>query len=402
VQTTEIALPVMHAKQAEIDAGAKRFTIVRAGRRFGKDILFERRLIRRTADVPLQGWFAPSYRMMTENFKSVRNRLAPIVSRATESLHRLELINGATVEFWSLDNYDAARGRKYGHITINEAGMAANLSDAWNFVIRPTLADLRGGADIGGTPKGLNYFYELERDNTERADWAAFHYTTYDNPHIPPDEIEAMRESLPDSVWRQEILAEFVEDGAFFQNVDECCVIEHPADPTAHEGHAFTAGLDLALTNDFTRLRIFCSTCGEAVDWWGGNRMDYYMQREFIMQVLNKWPNVVLLPERNSMGAPNVEEFVRAGISVAKGPDDGYGFQTTSGSKADLILGLALAMQKKEIKLPKEDANELRAYEVEMTATNPKFSAPEGQHDDRVIADALAWWARLHTPWWTS
>jgi hypothetical protein len=34
----------------------------------------------------------------------------------------------------------------------------------------------------------------------------------------------------------------------------------------------------------------------------------------------------------------------------------------------------------------------LRSYEVEVTTTNPKFSAPDGQHDDRVISLALAWW----------
>ena len=352
----------------------------------------ERRMIRRIQSVKQQGWFAPSYRMMTENFKSVRNRLAPIVTRATESLHRLELVNGATLEFWSLDNYDASRGRKYGYVTINEASMSPNLKDAWDFVIRPTLADVRGGADIGGTPKGLNFFYELERDNGKNSDWSAFHYTTYDNPYIPRDEIEAMKSSLPERVFRQEILAEYVEDGAFFQNVDECCIIQQPDKPDSHPGHRFVAGLDWALTEDFTRLTVVCATCGKAVDWWGGNRMDYGMQRAFIVDMLKKWKGVVLLPERNSMGGPNVEELGKAGIMIATGPDGGMGFQTTSATKVDLITRLALALQKKELQLPAEYADEMRVFEVEVTATNPKFSAPKNQHDDRVISAALAWY----------
>ena len=351
----------------------------------------ERRLIRRIEKVARQGWFAPSYRMMTENFKSVADRIAPLITRKTESLHRLELVNGATVEFWSLDNYDAARGRKYGNVTINEAGMAPNLQDAWNFVIRPTLADIRGGADLGGTPKGLNYFYGLERDNSNSADWACFHFTTYDNPYIPRDEIEAMKQSLPAMTFQQEILAEYVESGAFFQNVAECCVIEHPDDPNKHEGHRFCAGLDWAITEDFTRLLVLCATCNKTVDWWGGHKMDYTMQRGLIFGVLSKWKEATILPERNSMGGPNVEELSKATM-VANGPDGAKGFYTTSTSKAELIMSLALALQKTEVQLPVEYADELRAYEVEMTTTNPKFNAPSNQHDDRVIAAALAWW----------
>ena len=395
----EIALPVLHEKQAHVEAHARRFNLVRAGRRWGKDVLGERRLIRRVSNVASQSWYAPSYRMMVENYQSIHNRIAPIVTRATESLHRLELVNGAVIKFWSLDNFDAARGQKDGHVTINEAAAAPNLKEAWQNVIRPTLADLEGGADFWSTPRGLNFFYELERDNK---DWGVFHFTTYDNPYIPRGEIEAMKASLPETVFRQEILAEYVESGAFFQNIDEVCVIDAPANPKDHAGHAFSAGLDLALTEDFTRLLVLCRTCSKAVDWWGGNRMDYFMQRGHIMDTLKKWPGVVLLPERNSMGVPNIEEFHRDGITLGKGPDKGFGFQTTSTTKADLILGLALAMQKKEVQLPREYADELRAYEVEMTAANPKFSAPSGQHDDRVIAAALAWWNATNVTWWMS
>lgn len=402
----DIALPVLHPKQDYMDAHSRRFNVARCGRRFGKDVWMERRIIRRTASVKFQAFFAPSYRMMTENFQSIRNRLSPIVTRATESLHRLELVNGAVLEFWSMDNVDAARGHKYGWVTINEAAQALKGREAWDFVIRPTLADLAGGADIGGTPRGLNWFYELERDNKDSPDWAMFHYTTYDNAvskggHIPDAEIDAMAASLPDRVVKQEILAEYVEDGAFFANVDEVCIIQQPDSPDNHKGHRIVAGLDWALTTDFTRLRVLCATCSRVVDWWGGNKMDYSMQRGLIAGVLSKWETVVLLPERNSMGAPNIEELSKT-ITIGRGPDGGRGFNTTSASKAELIMSLALACQKKEVALPAEDADEMRSYEVEMTAINPKFNAPPGQHDDRVIADALAWWAAKNQSWWMS
>ena len=203
-----------------------------------------RRIVLRTQNRYPQGWFAPTYRMMTENYKLIQNQLAPIITRASASEHTIELQGGSVIDFWSLDNFDAARGRKYGWVTINEAAFAPNLLEAWNYVIRPTLADMQGGADFGFTPKGMNGAYSLWSQAEGNAEWTRSHYTTHDNPYIPPAEIEAMRASLPERTYRQEILAEFIEDGAFFQGVDKCCVIDAPDVPANHIGHRFFAGLD--------------------------------------------------------------------------------------------------------------------------------------------------------------
>ena len=56
-------------------------------------------------------------------------------------------------------------------------------------------------------------------------------------------------------------------------------------------------------------------------------------------------------------------------------------------------------MERGEVLLPVEYADELRAYEVTVTSTNPKFSAPSGQHDDRVMSAALAWWQASQFGW---
>lgn len=357
------------------------------------------RAARRVSKKYPQGWFAPSYRMMTENYNQLYNILAPIVLRANRTDYRLEMQGGGIIEFWSLDNYNAARGRKYGWVTINEAAACQYLLDSWNYVIRPTLADMQGGADFGSTPKGLNDFHKVWQMAADNQDWARFHFTTYDNPHIKKSEVDAMRQAMPDRVFRQEIMAEFLEDGSFFQNVNGCCVIEVPDKPEQHAGHRLAAGLDWAMSEDFTVLTVICGTCGKAVDWYRVNRMDYTQQRAAIAERLARWKGVVLLPERNSIGQPNIEMLISAGLAVAAGPDGQMGFNTTSSTKAELINRLAVSMERGEVLLPVEYADELRAYEVTVTSTNPKFSAPSGQHDDRVMSAALAWWQASQFGW---
>lgn len=382
--------------QVRILREMRRFNVLDCGRRWGKTDLCEILI----ADPLLKGypvgWFAPSYKILNEAWSEINRIYAPLIVSSNRTEKRIELITGGVLDGWTLNDEGAARGRKYKRIVVDEAARVKNLMDIFNYDLRATLIDYAGDAFFPSTPKGLNDFWKMWEIAADDPEWARWQMGTIENPYLSPSEVEQMRLTMPGRVAQQELDAEFLEDGAFFQNVDACCVIDQPSSPSEHEGHRIVAGLDWALSQDFTRLTIFCTTCGCAVDWWGATRMDFTMQRAFIVERVQAW-NATLLPERNSIGAPNIEALIQEGLTIAIGPDGGAGFNTTSGTKSQLILGLALAMDRKEIRLPREYAGEMRAYEVEVTASNPKFSAPEGQHDDRVISAALAWWCVINS-----
>lgn len=395
MQHIQINLPEAHAGgQLQSEQQARRFNIWCCGRRWGKDVLLERRMVRKA----LKGgkpcaWYAPSYRMLTENWRMLRDVFAPVTLRASDTEHRIELVTGNVVEAWSLDNPDSSRGRKYGHIAINEAAMVGRLIDAWNMVIRPTLADYRGSADFGTTPKGLNDFYRIWMAANDNPDWTRHHYRTDDNPHIPPDEVAEMRRTLPERVVRQELDAEFVEDGGYFQGVDLAAVIDQPDTPEQHQGHYLVMGCDFALSEDYTVLTVGCRDCAKVVDWQRFNQLDYTYQRERIYSMADKWAIRGILPERNSIGEPNIE-LIRDRVLVLNGADGKPGFLTTATTKPGLIQGLAVAIEQRKLLIPRDFADELKTYEVEtMASGHPKFSAPPGYHDDRVISLALTWQA---------
>ena len=393
-----IQLPRMHAAQNVIKAKAQRFNVICAGRRFGKDVLAQDRAVfyalgRRS---PV-AWFAPSYRMLSDNFRMLSNSLAPVVmgKRVNE---RMEVAGGGFIDFWSLEQPDRARGRKYRFAIINEAAMVADLIDAWNMVIRPTLADLQGGAEFYSTPKGLNGFYTLYSQAEDNPEWSRFHYSSYDNPHMPRVELDAMQTSLPERVFRQEIMAEFLEDGAYFQRVHEAAIIEQPDEPEQHAGHYLVAGLDWAQSDDYTVLTIACRDCNKVVDWDRFNQIDFTYQRERVIDKLSRW-GAAVLPERNSIGQPNIE-LMRDRVTVLGGPDNLPGFMTTATSKPALIQALASGLEHDRFLIPAEYADEMLSYQVEvMAGGHQKFEAPRGQHDDRVISLALAWWAMSRAQW---
>ena len=337
-------------------------------------------------------WFAPTYKMLSQIWREMKLLLGPLTLELNEQEKRIGLRSGGHIDFWSLDVGAAARGRKYARVAIDEAAMVPDLEETWHEVIRPTLTDLAGDAFFASTPKGLNFFHRLYQkgiDPDEPA-FAAFQRPTAANPFIPPAEIAHAREELPDLVFRQEYLAEFLSlaDSAVFRNVEACLCAPLDATPAAHAGHRICGGLDWGQAEDFTALSLFCADCREEVFLDRYRRLPYAMMRDRIKAAIDMWGCKELLAELNAIGVPNCEALRADGVKVA-------GFMTTAISKPQIIQSLALCFERAEAKWLSVPwaAEELRAYEIKLSPTTgrPSYGAPEGGHDDSCIARALAW-----------
>ena len=158
-------------------------------------------------------YLAPTNKMLLEVWRTLLDTLAPIILKKSEIEHRIELYGGGIVDFWSLDDPDSCRGRKYKRAVIDEAAKVLHLKRAWTQVIRPTLTDLRGDAWFLSTPRGKNnYFYDLFKLPETYDNWASFQSPTVSNPYIDPDEVEEARGQLDPLTFAQEYLASFVTE----------------------------------------------------------------------------------------------------------------------------------------------------------------------------------------------
>jgi hypothetical protein len=199
--------------------------------------------------------------------------------------------------------------------------------------------------------------------------------------------------------YRQEILAEFLEgEGAVFRNINDCMhapTVEPGAH--AHMGHRIVAGLDWAKQADYTAISAVCADCHVEIARDRFNQIDYTVQRGRLVAFVSRWGVTALYPESNSIGGPNIEALQRdpelRNVRIVP-------FETTATSKPPLIESLVLAFEREECQWQDDPiwAGELEAYEAKYSATTgrPSYSAPEGLHDDTVIARALAWQAATH------
>jgi len=376
-----------HQGQAEVHNSPARFKVLAAGRRWGKTRLG----VNECLDVAAQGgrawWVAPSYKMSEVGWRPLK-RIGGMIGAEIRKVDRMiNLPSGGSVQVRSADDPQSLRGEGLDLVVNDE--VAFMKEEAWTEALRPALSDRQGKALFISTPKGHNWFWRMfQRGKAGEHDYAAFTFPTSSNPYIVPAEIEAARRSLPERIFRQEYLAEFLDDaGGVFRRVMDAATAEEQDVP--QENHEYVLGVDWGQMVDFTVIVVLDITTKSMAYIDRFNQIDYIIQSDRLKAVVNRFKPTTVIAEFNSMGIPVVERLVDDGLPIQP-------FTTTNASKAEIIRGLQNAFENGEIRILNDPIliGELQAYEQERTPSGLwKFGAPEGMHDDTVIALALAWWS---------
>ena len=379
---TKIVIPPidLHPGQQAILDSAARFRVASCGRRFGKTLLATEWLALMPGsaiDGKPVAFFSPTYKLLLDVWSDMERTLKPVTAKANKTEMRIELITGGKIDFWTLEDMDAGRGRKYSRIVLDEAAHARYLKDAWERAIAPTLTDYRGEAWFISTPNGINYFHELFQRGQDPAhpDWASFHMPSTVNPHIPADEIAGKRLELPELVFRQEYLAEFVTFGAGLVKPE--MIVETPCPP----GLPIVLGIDLAISEkqgaDFTAI-VAMARDAEGRVWIKEVerfRAGFHEVIQRIKAAAARHNPTLIAIEQTQYQAAVVQELARTTTLPVRGirPD------------RDKLTRFAPLLTRYEQRLVRHDPSGVpAAFRDELLAF------PEGEHDDMVDAAAHA------------
>lgn len=377
----------MHPGQAKIESEATRFNAVACGRRWGKSKYLTRRMALRALKGETYGYFAPTYKILTEVFNEAAGRLSS-VGKVLKSEKRIELATNGLIEFWTLEDADAGRSRRYHEVGIDEAGLVKDLETRWHQAIRPTLTDFKGEAWLAGTPKGRNFFWNAFSYGQDplNLEWSSWRMPTETNPYIDPSEIEAARLGMPERSFQQEFLAEFLDEaGGVFRGVREVVQVGRKS----HAGKAASIGIDIARIEDFTVLTAMDAE-GVQLAFKRFNQISWERIYGEITEFAKQFQGCPIWLDATGAGDPVYERVKKDNPGHKVNP-----FVFTNSSKEGLIDNLAMRIEQKNCELLDipEQTNELLAYQYELTPSrNVRMNAPEGMHDDTVIALALAAW----------
>ena len=198
--------------QTDVFNDTTRFKIVAAGRRTGKSRLAAWMLIINALQTERGHVFyvAPTQGQARDIMWTTLLELAhPVVKGSHINNLQITLINGATISLKGADRPETMRGVSLKFLVLDE--YADMKPSVWETILRPALADQKGQALFIGTPMGRNHFYDLYQYGALGDDetYKAWHFTSYNNPLLDPEEIDMAKKSMSSYAFRQEFLASF-------------------------------------------------------------------------------------------------------------------------------------------------------------------------------------------------
>jgi hypothetical protein len=361
-----------------------RYSLIEASTKAGKTVgcmawLFEQALAGKEGDN--FWWIAPIYAQAKIAFRRLKRGLPKSLFKANETELTITLLHGPVIWFKSAEKPDALYGDDVKAGVIDEASRVRE--DSF-FAIRSTLTATRGKLRIIGNVKGRkNWFYRMCRKaQAGSKDMAYAKLTAYDAVDggvIDKAEIEDAKEQLPENVFRELYLAEASDDEGNPFGIKHIAAITVKGMPS--DSPAVACGVDLAKSVDWSvviGMDKLARVCG--FERWQHVPWDTTEKR--ILELCGKTPSLV---DSTGVGDPIVERLQAKRRNVFEG------FQISAPSKQRLMEGLAVAIQSHSIQIPDGPIRaELDNFEYVYTRTGVKYSAPEGYHDDCVIALALA------------
>lgn len=385
--TLELVTPHKGGQRA-IYLHPARFQVVACGRRFGKTelgkVIATREMIQNGGEV---WWIAPQYKMSTAVWRMLLKTFKPIATWISAQERTIEIENGGKLVVWAGDtNPDAMRGGAPNIVILDEAAMLPS-SDLWFSVLVPALTDYSGRAYFLSTPRGRNWFFEIfnmgKSDNPDFSDYKSWNFPSINNPFFKREEFEKARKTTPDAFFRQEYLAEFMEDtGSIFRGVTNISIASYKE---PYDGN-FIIGVDWGRKRDFTVFSVFDIDTREQVDMVRMNKIDWKIQRDALKELIEAWKPMDVYIEHNSIGDVLYSNLLEDGVVVSTHYND-------HNNKRKIIEQLSLDIEAGNIILLNDptQVRELQAYEMQITKTGKvTYNAPGGYHDDTVIATAIA------------
>ena len=304
-----------------------------------------------------------------------------IIARKHESQAWFELKNGSRISMQSAEGMKSLVSEKLHGLVADE--FCQYREAVYEQYLGPMLLTTGGPVIFCGSPWGMNWGYRTALAAQRTPNWSYHHWSSFDSPYANAAYLEQERARMPDRAFRQQYLAEFLTDGGeLFRNIDNAIA------PAGKPDDNVVIGLDLARTKDWSHLYAFNGR-GEWVDSKRIGHLGWDVQRIAVMEMYRrlKAKKVVIDVTGIRLGEEAVAgDLRRENLTVEA-------VTLTGESKTAVIHNLMWRFDMNAIRIAMDTADEFRRYtSVSLPSGHERYTAPEGEHDDQVMAAALAMW----------
>ena len=311
----------LHPSQSQIAKDTHRFRVVNCGRRFGKTVLAVLEMIALASgkEKGSVAYIAPTYQQARDiAWAQLKDLARPVIQQINES--RLEIIitnkygKTSKIALRGWESVETLRGQAFDFLVLDEVSSYRNFWVNWQEVLRPTLTDRKGQCLFISTPKGFNHFYDLSQLEIKDPDYKSFHFSSYDNPYIPKEEIDKARQELTEDRFAQEYLADFRKtQGLVYKEFDRGRHIWRGEYKEVGKGLVKTIGsVDFGFTNPCAVLTIKKDNDGRYFvekEYYQRQNTDEQIADYTVSQSFN-----IVYPDPES--ASGVETLKRKGVNI--------------------------------------------------------------------------------------
>lgn len=310
----------LHEAQKKVYDDISRYRVICAGRRWGKSVLSQLIAIRWAVEHPggLVWIVSPTYRQGKQihwrGIQQILSRTNWVVKKNEVDLS-ITLKNGSSIELKGAENPDALRGVRLNGLVVDEIASIRNWDWLWSEVLRATLTDYQAPALFISTPKGYNHFHELYKMGEDTEGYKSWKFTSYDNPYIKKEEIDAAKKELTEDTFYQEYMADFRKyTGSVYKDFAREVHVITPFD--IPQDWSIYRAIDFGSTNP--TACIFIAVDGDE-NWYvfkehyqTGQTIDYHAG------IINSLSNTLTI--RATYGDPSgaqwISEFAQRGIYI--------------------------------------------------------------------------------------
>lgn len=332
------------------------------------------------------GYITPSLKLAKKFFNDLTGIIPEsllVKSNASDLI--LQSVTGSTLYFYSAEQGNRIRGVTFDYLVLDEAAFYKEDTGAnhiWYSILQPTIKVKGKKIVMVSTPNGQSgFWYDLiQKAIKGQKGYAYIKRTIYDDSMCT--DIEEIKNSTPDLMFRQEFLCEFIAGAnSFFTGYHNC----YDDTMTFNWNQPLWAGIDWSSTGKDETIVTFINGLNQIIQYnIEGDLDSKYSQ---IASILNKYSLKGVYAEDNSIGSVMINELKKQmrQKNVLKP------FTTTNDSKTEIVTELALSLEKEELTYNDLQLDrQLGAFGYSVSKTKKLTFEGKGEHDDRVMSLAMA------------
>ena len=347
------------------------------------------------------GYITPQFAHSRKVYSDIIKILEPtgLIKTANASTLQIELINGNRLSFFSAESPTAIRGNSFrGLVVVDEAAFINDTTsdgqDFFNSILMPTCKAYKPKVIYASTPlaKSGTFYTKFMRgrEGHPHTDTPNKVYsikaTIYDDSLITAEEIEEIKNSIPEASFQREFMVEFMDNAmSAFTDYTDKFTLKKQID----FNQPLWIGVDFhSVGSDSTIVSLINSDN----DVWqieikGGLDAQYRQ----IANILDKCKKLVIAyMESNSIGKTMINEIFK----LTKQKSKIIEWCTTNESK-EIQVGLVQTHLTKDMMHFEENNKQLKnqfdtfGYAISKTR-KITYAALSGHHDDRVLSLMIA------------